>query len=83
MGTKIAISGFGRVGRCLVRACLNEDEVEIVAINSRAKPAALAHLLKYDSVHGRIAAEVSADENFILLNGKKIKVLGATANPTE
>lgn len=83
MGTKIAISGFGRVGRCLVRACLNEDEVEIVAINSRAKPAALAHLLKYDSVHGRIAAEVSADENFILLNGKKIKVLGATTNPTE
>ncbi len=83
MGTKIAISGFGRVGRCLVRACLNEDEVEIVAINSRAKPAALAHLLKYDSVHGRIAAEVSADENFILLNGKKIMVLGATTNPAE
>jgi len=83
VGTKIAISGFGRVGRCLVRACLNEDEVEIVAINSRAKPAALAHLLKYDSVHGRIAAEVSADENFILLNGRKIKVLGATTNPAE
>jgi len=83
VGTKIAISGFGRVGRCLVRACLNEDEVEIVAINSRAKPAALAHLLKYDSVHGRIAAEVSADENFILLNGKKIMVLGATTNPAE
>ena len=57
--------------------------MEIVAINSRAKPAALAHLLKYDSVHGRIAAEVSADENFILLNGKKIMVLGATTNPAE
>ncbi len=82
MSVKLAISGFGRVGRCLVRACLGYGNVEIVAINTRAKPAVLAHLLKYDSVHGKIQAEVSADEDGIIVNGHKIKVLGATTDPT-
>lgn len=83
MGIKLAISGFGRVGRCLVRACLDEGKVDIVAIHSRAKPSVLAHLLKYDSVHGRIPAEITADESCIFVNGKKIKILGATTNPAE
>lgn len=83
MSVRMAISGFGRVGRCLVRACLDCNDLDIVAVNTRAKPEALAHLLKYDSVHGRIQAEVSADENNIIVNGKKIQVLGATSNPSE
>ncbi|MDP2267532.1 MAG: glyceraldehyde 3-phosphate dehydrogenase NAD-binding domain-containing protein, partial [Deltaproteobacteria bacterium] len=83
MGIKLAISGFGRVGRYLVRACLGYEDIEIVAVNTRAKPAVLAHLLKYDSVHGKIRAEVSADADGIIVNGKKIKVLGATANPAD
>ena len=83
MVTRLAISGFGRVGRYLVRACLGYEDIEIVAINTRAKPAVLAHLLKYDSVHGHFPAEVLAAEDGIIVAGKKIKVLGATTNPTE
>jgi glyceraldehyde 3-phosphate dehydrogenase len=83
MGVRLAISGFGRVGRYLVRACLGYEDIEIVAINTRAKPSVLAHLLKYDSVHGQIRAEVSADDEGIIVNGRKIKVLGAIANTAD
>jgi glyceraldehyde 3-phosphate dehydrogenase len=79
MGVKVAINGFGRVGRYLVRACIGYDDIEIVAINSRAKPATLAHLLKYDSVHGKIKAEVAVDEDAILVDGKKIKITNVTS----
>ncbi|MCG6533368.1 MAG: type I glyceraldehyde-3-phosphate dehydrogenase [Syntrophales bacterium LBB04] len=74
MAIKIAINGFGRVGRYMIRACLDYQNIEIVAVNSRAKAAALAHLLKYDSVHGQIKADVSADKDNIIVNGKKIAV---------
>jgi glyceraldehyde 3-phosphate dehydrogenase len=74
MAIKIAINGFGRVGRYMIRACLDYKNIDIVAINSRAKASALAHLLKYDSVHGKIKADVSADDNNIIVNGKKIAV---------
>lgn len=74
MAIKIAINGFGRVGRYMIRACLGYSNIEIVAVNSRAKAAALAHLLKYDSVHGKINADVTADDNNIIVNGKKIAV---------
>ena len=83
MGIKLAISGFGRIGRYLVRACLGYDDIEIVAINTRAKPAILAHLLKYDSVHGKIRADVGANEDGIVVNGRRIKVIDATANPAD
>ena len=83
MSIRLAVNGFGRIGRYLVRACLGYEEIEIVAINTRAKPSVLAHLLKYDSVHGRIQADVKADEDGIIVNGKKIKVLGTTANPSD
>jgi glyceraldehyde 3-phosphate dehydrogenase len=83
MSVRLAINGFGRVGRYLVRACLGYEDIEVVAVNTRAKPAVLAHLLKYDSVHGKIRAEVSADDDGIIVNGKKIKVLGATTNPAD
>jgi len=74
MAIKIAINGFGRVGRYMIRACLDYQNIEIVAVNSRAKAAALAHLLKYDSVHGKIKADVSVDDNNIIVNGKKIAI---------
>ena len=62
MTTRWAISGFGRIGRYLIRACLGYEDIEIVAINTRAKPSVLAHILKYDSVHGKIRADVTSDE---------------------
>jgi len=74
MAIKIAINGFGRVGRYMIRACLGYQNIDIVAINSRAKAASLAHLLKHDSVHGKINADVSADDNNIIVNGKKIAI---------
>lgn len=83
MSVRLAINGFGRVGRYLVRACLGYEDIEVVAVNTRAKPSVLAHLLKYDSVHGKIRAEVSADDDGIIVNGKKIKVLGAVTNPAD
>jgi glyceraldehyde 3-phosphate dehydrogenase len=74
MSVKIAINGFGRVGRCMIRACLDYKDIEIVAVNSRAKAETLAHLLKYDSVHGKIKADVSFDENNIIVNDRKIAI---------
>jgi glyceraldehyde 3-phosphate dehydrogenase len=74
MTIKIAINGFGRVGRYMIRACLDYKNINIVAINSRAKASALAHLLKYDSVHGKIKADVSVDGDNIVVNGNKIAI---------
>jgi glyceraldehyde 3-phosphate dehydrogenase len=74
MAVKIAINGFGRVGRFMIRACLDYKNIDIVAVNSRAKASELAHLLKYDSIHGKIKADVSSDDNNIIVNGKKIAV---------
>jgi glyceraldehyde 3-phosphate dehydrogenase len=82
MGVKAAINGFGRVGRYLIRACLGyEGQIDIVAVNSRAKPEVLAHLLKYDSVHGRIAADVRCQGGCLLVNGRKIAITNNTAHP--
>jgi len=80
MGVKTAINGFGRIGRYLVRACLGYDDIDIVAINSKAKPDVLAHLLKYDSVHGKINAEVAVDGDQLVVNGKKIVITSVTSN---
>lgn len=78
MGIRVAINGFGRVGRYLVRACIGYDDIDIVAINSRAKPEILAHLLRYDSVHGKIDADVSVAGSDLIVNGKKIQVTNVT-----
>lgn len=75
METKIGINGFGRIGRNVFRASLAKNDVEIVAINDLTDAKTLAHLLKYDSVHGIFDAEVKAGENCIYVNGKEIKVL--------
>jgi glyceraldehyde 3-phosphate dehydrogenase len=72
---KVAINGFGRIGRLTFKALMQKDNVEVVAINDLTDTKTLAHLLKYDSVHGRFPGEVSHDDNAIIVNGKSIKVL--------
>lgn len=72
---KVGINGFGRIGRNVFRASLNHPEVEIVAVNDLTDAQTLAHLLKYDSVHGKLDAEVIATDNALIVNGKEIKVL--------
>ena len=66
---RIAINGFGRIGRSLFRLLLNHPKIEVVAINDLADAKTLAHLLKYDSIHGVLANEVKASENQILVDG--------------
>lgn len=73
--TKVGINGFGRIGRNVFRAALHNPEVEIVAVNDLTDAKTLAHLLKYDSIHGTLDAEVKAVEGGIVVNGKLIKVL--------
>jgi glyceraldehyde 3-phosphate dehydrogenase len=72
---KIAINGFGRIGRLSFRALLDKEGVEVVAINDLTDTATLAHLLKFDSAHGKFQGEVSHDENTIIVDGHHIKVL--------
>ena len=74
MSVKVAINGFGRIGRNVFRAAQSSSEFEIVAINDLTNPQTLAHLLKYDSIHGILSADVSATEDSILCGGKSIKV---------
>jgi glyceraldehyde 3-phosphate dehydrogenase len=71
---KVAINGFGRIGRLTFKALQERGNVEIVAINDLTDTKTLAHLLKYDSVHGRYNGEVSADADGIVVNGKKIRI---------
>lgn len=71
---KVGINGFGRIGRNVFRIAMRYEDVEVVAINDVTNPKTLAHLLKYDSVHGRLDAEISYTEDSILVNGKEIKV---------
>jgi len=80
MSVTVAINGFGRIGRYLVRTCLGRDDITIVAINTRADTGTLAHLLKYDSVHGKINADVAADGESLVVGGRKIRVTNATGN---
>lgn len=80
MALKLAINGFGRIGRKVFREALQQGEIEIVAINDLTDAAMLAHLLKYDSVHGVNEAEISAEGNSLVVNGKNIKVY-AERNP--
>ncbi|MCA6422356.1 MAG: type I glyceraldehyde-3-phosphate dehydrogenase [Flavobacterium sp.] len=68
--TKIAINGFGRIGRNLFRLLLNHPTIEVVAINDIADNRTMAHLIKYDSIHGVLPDEVSFDEKSILVDGK-------------
>ncbi|MGD9822978.1 type I glyceraldehyde-3-phosphate dehydrogenase [Desulfobacter sp.] len=74
MTVKIGINGFGRIGRMVFRAALGNDAIEIAAINDLTDTETIAHLLTYDSVHGRLPNEVSHGEGFITVDGKQIWV---------
>jgi glyceraldehyde 3-phosphate dehydrogenase len=75
MKTKIAINGFGRIGRAAFKAAINKDDLEVVAINDLGEPENLAYLLKYDSAYGVYEEEVSIQEGELTVGEKKIKVL--------
>jgi glyceraldehyde 3-phosphate dehydrogenase len=79
---KVAINGFGRIGRLTLRALLNKGNVEVVAINDLTDNATLAHLFKYDSIHGKFAGTVSSDAESLTVNGKRIKAF-AEKDPTK
>jgi glyceraldehyde 3-phosphate dehydrogenase len=75
LATRVAINGFGRIGRLVFRALVARPEFEVVAVNDLADPKALALLLKYDSVHGRFPGTVEAGEGELKVDGKSVKVL--------
>ena len=79
---KVAINGFGRIGRMVFKLILEKDDMEVVAINDLTDAKTLAHLFKYDSVHGRFNGTVEAKENSIVVNGKEIDIL-KIKNPAE
>src|SRR6476661_3098071 len=71
---KVAINGFGRIGRLVFRQIYNMEGIEVVAVNDLTSPKVLAHLLKYDSAQGRFGQDVKATENSIVVNGNEIKI---------
>lgn len=75
MAVKVAINGFGRIGRLVARIALGRDEIELVAINDLGDARANAHLFKYDSIHGVYAGEVKVENDYLLLDGQKIRYL--------
>jgi glyceraldehyde 3-phosphate dehydrogenase len=77
MAVKVGINGFGRIGRNFFRAAYKDPSLEIVAVNDITDAKTLAHLLQYDSVHGRFEETVSAKENAIVVAGKEVQVLAA------
>jgi glyceraldehyde 3-phosphate dehydrogenase len=74
MAVKVGINGFGRIGRNVLRAALNNPGIDFVAVNDLTSPKTLAHLLKYDSILGNLKNDIHAGEDFISVDGKKIKV---------
>ena len=82
MSVKVAINGFGRIGRLVYRQIYNMEGIDVVAINDLTSPKVLAHLLKYDTAQGRFDQQVTATENSIVVNGDEIKIY-AQKNPAE
>ena len=76
MTIKIGINGFGRIGRMLFRIAADTPEIEVTAINDLTDTKTTAHLLQYDSVHGRFNKEVTATDNAIVMDGREILVTG-------
>lgn len=75
MTVRVAINGFGRIGRMVFRKAMQDSPFEIVAINATHPTQTLAHLIKYDSIHGKFSGTVAAEENSLIVNGKKIQVV--------
>jgi len=78
MSLRVAINGFGRIGRNFLRASSGYNEFEVVALNDLTDSKSLSHLLKYDSVHGIYSANVGSSDGSIIIDGKEIKVFGIT-----
>ena len=71
---KVAINGFGRIGRITFRGLLQKENIEVVALNDLTDAKTLGHLLKYDSIHGRFPGEVQVDGDYLVVNGNRIKI---------
>lgn len=71
---KVAINGFGRIGRITFRGLIQKENIEVVALNDLTDAMTLGHLLKYDSIHGRFPGEVSIDGDYLIVNGNRIKI---------
>ena len=71
MKARIAINGFGRIGRMVFRKAILDDKLEVVAINASYPAETFAHLIKYDTNHGKFAGEVIAEEDALIVNGKR------------
>ena len=82
MALKLAINGFGRIGRLVFREALKHDEIEVVAVNDLTDAGQLAHLLKYDSVHGVYEGEVKAEADAFIVDGQRVRVL-SERNPLD
>lgn len=82
MSVKVAINGFGRIGRNVLRIASGSNEMDVVAINDLTDAATLAHLFKYDSVHGTFAGDVSVDGDNLVIDGKAIQIL-SQRDPSE
>ena len=76
MSIKVGINGFGRIGRMVLRCSLHHPEIEIVGINDLCPADYLAYMLKYDTMHGKIDAQVSSSENAIIVDGRSIPEIG-------
>ena len=79
---KVAINGFGRIGKLAYRQIYNMDGIDVVAINDLTSPSTLAHLLKYDSAQGGFNQTVTSTENSIIVNGDEIRIY-AHKNPAD
>ncbi|WP_085907488.1 type I glyceraldehyde-3-phosphate dehydrogenase [Kiloniella majae] len=84
MAVRVAINGFGRIGRLVMRAIIESgrDDIEVIAINDLASAQANAHLLKYDSVHGTLRKDIKADDKALIIEGKRIAAL-SERNPAD
>ncbi len=82
MKARVAINGFGRIGRMVFRKAILDDNLEIVAINASYPAETLAHLIKYDTNHGKFDGEVSSEQDAIIINGKRVQLLN-NRNPEE
>src|SRR4029078_12741117 len=83
MAIKIGINGFGRIGRMVFRAAVqNFSEIEVVGINDLLEPEYLAYMLQYDSVHGRFKGSIAVDGNTLIVNGKRIRLTQGQAPAT-
>lgn len=77
MKVKVAINGFGRIGRMVFKKAMLDDQIQVVAINASYSAETLAHLIKYDTIHGRYDKEVVAGEDSLIVNGKKVLLLNS------